>query len=145
MERTFGVVDADAMREVGRRLGQALRAGDLVVVSGPLGAGKTTLTQGIATGMGVVDPVTSPTFVIARVHASSGGPDLVHVDAYRLSSLAEVDDLDLDVSMEQSVTVVEWGEDKVESLSSQRIEVRIERDVDPRLVTIRSDSRELDV
>jgi len=95
-------------RALGARLGPLLRAGDLVVLTGPLGAGKTALVQGIGAGMGVQGRIASPTFVIARVHPSGrrGGPALVHVDAYRLGSLDEVDDLDLDVSADASVTVV---------------------------------------
>src|SRR6202042_2104076 len=90
------VATAESMRDLGRELATRLRAGDLVILTGPLGAGKTTLVQGIGAGLGVRGPVTSPTFVIARVHPSlSGGPDLVHADAYRLTSPAEVDDLDL--------------------------------------------------
>lgn len=119
---------AQDTREAGRRLGRRLRAGDLVILSGELGAGKTTFTQGLAEGLGARGPVTSPTFVIARVHpALDGGVPLVHVDAYRLGSLAELDDLDLDASVEDSVTVVEWGEGKAEVLSGRRFEVRIER------------------
>src|ERR1051326_3201561 len=99
------------MKEFGRRLAGVRRAGDLVLRSGPLGAGKTTLVQGIAEGLKVRGPITSPTFVIARVHPSlSGGPALVHADAYRLGGTLEVDDLDLDESLSESVTVVEWGE-----------------------------------
>ena len=110
----------------GRRLAALLRAGDLVVLTGPLGAGKTTLVQGIGEGLGVRGPVTSPTFVIARVHPSAdGGPDLVHADAYRLGSRAEVDDLDLDADLERSVTVVEWGEGLVEELADSHLEVSI--------------------
>jgi tRNA threonylcarbamoyladenosine biosynthesis protein TsaE len=124
-------VEAEAARdthEVGRRVGRRLRAGDLVILAGELGAGKTTFTQGLAEGLNVRGPITSPTFVIARVHPSlGGGAPLVHVDAYRLGSLAELDDLDLDTSVEDSVTVVEWGEGKAEVLSGQRLEVRIER------------------
>ena len=120
----------DAMHELGERLSRLLRAGDLVVLAGGLGAGKTTLTQGIGRGLGVRGDITSPTFVIARVHPSLvDGPPLVHVDAYRLGSLAEVDDLDLDASLEESVTVVEWGEDKVEDLSEDRLLVTLERPV----------------
>ncbi len=112
----------------GAALGALLEAGDLLVLNGPLGAGKTTLTQGLAGGMGVRGPITSPTFVIAREHPStSGGPALVHVDAYRLTSLAEVDDLDLDASLDDSVTVVEWGKGLVEDLSVDRLEVRLRR------------------
>jgi tRNA threonylcarbamoyladenosine biosynthesis protein TsaE len=115
------------MRGLGRRLATLLRAGDLVVLTGPLGAGKTTLVQGIGEGLGVRGPVTSPTFVIARVHPSvDGGPDLVHADAYRLGSRAEVDDLDLDADLERSVTVVEWGEGLVEELADSHLEVSIE-------------------
>ena len=115
------------MHELGRRLGAVLRAGDLVVLSGPLGAGKTTLVQGIGDGMAVRGPVTSPTFVIARVHpALAGGPGLVHVDAYRLGSVAEVDDLDLDASLDDCVTVVEWGEGLVEGLAADRLDISIE-------------------
>jgi tRNA threonylcarbamoyladenosine biosynthesis protein TsaE len=122
------VPDRDAMHDLGARLAGLLRAGDLVVLSGGLGAGKTTLTQGIGRGLGVRGEVTSPTFVIARVHPSTvGGPSLVHVDAYRLDSLDEVDDLDLDTSLADSVTVVEWGEGKVEGLAEDRLLVAIER------------------
>ena len=114
------------MRGLGRRLAGLLTAGDLVVLTGPLGAGKTTLVQGIGEGLGVRGPVTSPTFVIARVHPSlDGGPDLVHADAYRLGSRAEVDDLDLDADLERSVTVVEWGEGLVEELADSHLEVTI--------------------
>ena len=127
-------------QEVARGLGERLRAGDLVILSGELGAGKTTFTQGLAEGLGVRGPITSPTFVIARVHPSLvGRAPLVHVDAYRLGSLAELDDLDLDASVEDSVTVVEWGEGKAEVLAGERLEVRIERpgaDDEARLVTI---------
>jgi tRNA threonylcarbamoyl adenosine modification protein YjeE len=100
------VADADAMRALGARIGQQARAGDVIVLDGELGTGKTTLTQGIAQGLGVSDAVTSPTFVIARIHPSARLP-LVHVDAYRLGSRAEVDDLDL--PWEESVGVIEWG------------------------------------
>lgn len=122
------LVDAEATRAFGERLATLLRAGDLVVLTGGLGAGKTTLTQGIGAGLGVRGPVVSPTFTIARVQPSLvGGPALVHVDAYRLSSLAEVDALDLDTSMEESVTVVEWGAGWVEPLAGDRLEVSVER------------------
>jgi tRNA threonylcarbamoyladenosine biosynthesis protein TsaE len=114
----FDVPTAQQMRALGARLAALLRAGDLVVLTGPLGAGKTTLAQGIGAGMSVRGPVTSPTFVIARVHpALRGGPALVHADAYRLGSRAEVDDLDLDADADSSVTVVEWGEGLVEDLA----------------------------
>ena len=120
------VASADDMLALGRRLAAVLRPGDLVVLNGALGAGKTTLVRGIGDGLGVRGPVTSPTFVIARVHPSlTGGPALVHADAYRLASPAEVDDLDLDASLETSVTVVEWGGGLVEGLAADRLEVSI--------------------
>ncbi|HEX9065824.1 MAG TPA: tRNA (adenosine(37)-N6)-threonylcarbamoyltransferase complex ATPase subunit type 1 TsaE [Streptosporangiaceae bacterium] len=116
------------MRAFGARLAGLLRPGDLVVLAGPLGAGKTTLVQGIGTGLGVRGPITSPTFVIARVHPSlRGGPDLVHADAYRLGSRIEVDDLDLDADLDHSVTVVEWGEGLVENLAAAHLLVDIGR------------------
>jgi tRNA threonylcarbamoyladenosine biosynthesis protein TsaE len=126
------VATAEQMRTLGRRLSELLRAGDLVVLSGPLGAGKTTLTQGIGAGLGVRGSVTSPTFVIARLHPSlSSGPDLVHADAYRLGSRAEVDDLDLDGDLATSVTVVEWGEGLVEDLAPSFLSVGILADEPP--------------
>ncbi|MEU4890806.1 tRNA (adenosine(37)-N6)-threonylcarbamoyltransferase complex ATPase subunit type 1 TsaE [Streptomyces sp. NPDC044780] len=125
------VTSPDQMRDVGRRLAKLLRPGDLVLLTGELGAGKTTLTRGMGEGLGVRGAVTSPTFVIARVHPSLGdGPPLVHVDAYRLSGgLDEMEDLDLDVSLPDSVVAVEWGEGKVEGLSEDRLHVVIQRTV----------------
>jgi tRNA threonylcarbamoyladenosine biosynthesis protein TsaE len=111
-------------RALGQAIAGLLRAGDLVLLLGPLGAGKTVLAQGIGAGLGVPGPVTSPTFVIARVHGGGRVP-LVHADAYRLGSVAEVDDLDLDASLPESVTVVEWGSGLVEQLSEARLEVRL--------------------
>ncbi|MBE4737057.1 tRNA (adenosine(37)-N6)-threonylcarbamoyltransferase complex ATPase subunit type 1 TsaE [Streptomyces caniscabiei] len=121
----------DQMLELGRRLAKLLRAGDLVMLNGELGAGKTTLTRGLGEGLGVRGAVTSPTFVIARVHPSLvQGPPLVHVDAYRLGGgLDEMEDLDLDVSLPDSVIVVEWGEGKVEELTDDRLNVVIHRAV----------------
>ena len=127
------VATAAEMRALGRRLAALLRAGDVVILSGPLGAGKTTLTQGIGAGLGVRGPVTSPTFVIARVHPSldrarglaASGPALVHADAYRLGSVLEMDDLDLDTDTATSVTVVEWGEGLAEGLAADRLEIAI--------------------
>lgn len=120
--------DADETRALGGRLAALLHAGDLVMLTGGLGAGKTTLAQGIGAAMDVRGRVSSPTFIIARVHPALGdGPDLIHVDAYRLTSLEEVDALDLDTSLEDSVTVVEWGRDKVEALSEDRLEITVAR------------------
>jgi tRNA threonylcarbamoyladenosine biosynthesis protein TsaE len=126
------VSTADEMRELGRRLASAAAPGDLVILSGGLGAGKTTLTKGIGDGLGVRGPITSPTFVIARVHPPVGpavdgpGPSLVHADAYRLGGVLELDDLDLDTDLASSVTVVEWGEGLAEGLSADRLEIAID-------------------
>ncbi|WP_158881187.1 tRNA (adenosine(37)-N6)-threonylcarbamoyltransferase complex ATPase subunit type 1 TsaE [Amycolatopsis anabasis] len=123
----------------GRELGRSLRAGDLVLLAGPLGAGKTVLTRGIAAGLGVSGRVSSPTFVLARVHpAGERGVPLVHVDAYRLGGdLAQLDDLDLDTDLEASAVVVEWGEGAAERLSADYLVVRLtRRDDDVRLVTL---------
>ena len=130
------VATAARMRDLGRSLATVLRAGDLVILSGGLGAGKTTLTQGIGDGLGVRGPITSPTFVIARVHpplapsAATGElpPALVHADAYRLASALELDDLDLDTDTAASVTVVEWGEGLAEGLAADRLEITISPD-----------------
>lgn len=120
------------MRELGRRLAGWLRAGDLLLLSGPLGAGKTTFTQGLAAGLGVRGRVTSPTFVIARLHpaADGGGPGLMHADAYRLESPEELDDLDLDTHLGDSAAVIEWGEGIAEGLAAQRLEIAIDRHAD---------------
>ena len=128
---------AAAMRDLGRRLAGLLRAGDLVILAGPLGAGKTTLVQGIGEGLGVRGPVTSPTFVIARVHPplTGSGPALIHADAYRLASIAEVDDLDLDTG--PAVTVVEWGKGLAEGLAEDRLEISVEPDPDGEERTVR--------
>ncbi|MFD3700479.1 tRNA (adenosine(37)-N6)-threonylcarbamoyltransferase complex ATPase subunit type 1 TsaE [Streptomyces sp. NPDC058646] len=130
-ETVITIDSPDAMRELGRRIAGLLRPGDLVLLTGELGAGKTTLTRGLGEGLGVRGAVTSPTFVIARVHPSLGeGPPLVHVDAYRLGGgLDEMEDLDLDVSLPESVVVVEWGDGKVEELSDDRLHVVIARAV----------------
>ena len=111
-----------------RALAARLRAGDLLILTGDLGAGKTTLTQGLGEGLGRARRVTSPTFVISRVHPSRGiGPALVHVDAYRLGGAAELDDLDLDTDVDEAVTVVEWGEGLAEALSNDRLELSLRR------------------
>ena len=121
------VVDTPAlMHSLGIELAHAVREGDVLVLTGPLGAGKTTLTRGIGEGLHVRGPVTSPTFVLARTHPSLvGGPPLVHVDAYRLSNVMELDDLDIDFA--HSITVVEWGRGMVEQLSDSWLDVEIER------------------
>lgn len=127
----FAVADPAATARLGRRLAAVLRPGDLVMLSGELGAGKTTLTRGLGEALGVRGAVTSPTFVIARVHPPLGaGPALVHVDAYRLGGgLDDMEDLDLDVSLADSVVVVEWGEGVVEELTENRLQLRIDRAV----------------
>jgi len=125
---TVATGDAEETRALGARLARLLRAGDLVMLSGGLGAGKTTLAQGIGAALEVRGRVSSPTFIIARVHpALSDGPDLIHVDAYRITSLEEIDALDLDSSLDRSVTLVEWGEEKVEALSPDRLEIQVRR------------------
>jgi tRNA threonylcarbamoyladenosine biosynthesis protein TsaE len=146
------VPTAARMQEIGEWLAPLLRVGDLVLLTGDLGAGKTTLTQGIGAGLAVRGPITSPTFVIARVHPSlRGGPALLHVDAYRLRRWDEVADLDLEMTMDEAVTVVEWGTGLAEGLSDDRLEITIFRahgdrpssraagdpDDDPRTLTVR--------
>ena len=126
MSVQIAVPTADDMRELGVRLATLLRAGDLVVLTGSLGAGKTTLAQGIGAGLNVRGGVTSPTFVISRVHRDGRVP-LVHVDAYRLSGMADVDDLDLDATTEEAVTVVEWGHGLVEQLAGEHLVVELDR------------------
>lgn len=120
----------EATAELGADLAARLRAGDVVLLSGELGAGKTTLTQGLGAGLGVRGPITSPTFVIARVHPSLvGGPALVHVDAYRLGDAVELEDLDLEASLAEAVTVVEWGRGLAEQLTDSYLEVELARAV----------------
>ncbi len=120
------VPTSDDMHAMGVRIGRELTAGDLLVLTGPLGAGKTTLTRGIGDGLGIRGPVTSPTFVLARTHPSLiGGPPLVHVDAYRLSDALELDDLDIDFA--GSVVIVEWGRGLVDAVASRWIDVDIDR------------------
>ncbi|MGO1319950.1 MAG: tRNA (adenosine(37)-N6)-threonylcarbamoyltransferase complex ATPase subunit type 1 TsaE [Galactobacter sp.] len=121
---------AEATQALAARLAGVLSAGDLIILVGELGAGKTTFTQGLGQGLGVKGRIASPTFVLSRVHSSAtGGPDLVHVDAYRLGSAAEVTDLDLEESMDRSVTVVEWGRDRAEDLAPSRLEIELVRPV----------------
>ncbi len=129
------LADAAATENLGRRLATILSAGDLVVLIGGLGAGKTTLTRGLGDGLRVRGPVTSPTFVISRRHPSlAEGPALVHVDAYRIGSAGEMDDLDLDV--DDAVTVIEWGTGLVEHLADSRLEVCITVTEDSRVATL---------
>ncbi len=126
---TVRCTSAAATRDLASALAARLRAGDLLVLTGGLGAGKTTFTQGLAAGLGVAEAVTSPTFVLARVHRSTTGrPTLVHVDAYRLSGAEELDDLDLDTDLDRCITVVEWGAGLAEVLSRDRLEVTLELD-----------------
>ncbi|MET1064919.1 MAG: tRNA (adenosine(37)-N6)-threonylcarbamoyltransferase complex ATPase subunit type 1 TsaE [Arthrobacter sp.] len=132
-ERTLEVRTADETHALAAGLGAQLRAGDLVVLTGELGAGKTTFTQGLGEGLGVRAGIISPTFVLVRIHpnlpdgARPGGPDLVHVDAYRLGTASEIDDIDLENTMDSAVTVVEWGRGRVEHLSESRLEVDLVR------------------
>jgi tRNA threonylcarbamoyladenosine biosynthesis protein TsaE len=130
----YRLAEADDTRRLGAALAQRLRAGDLVVLTGPLGAGKTALTQGIGAGLGVTG-VTSPTFVLAREHRGGRLP-LVHVDAYRIGSALELDDLDLDSDLADSVTVVEWGAGLVEALAESWLEVLLERAADSETRTV---------
>ncbi|KQY56579.1 MULTISPECIES: tRNA (adenosine(37)-N6)-threonylcarbamoyltransferase complex ATPase subunit type 1 TsaE [unclassified Nocardioides] len=126
--RRFTLPTAEDATAFGERIAGLMRAGDLVILTGELGAGKTTFTRGLGAGLEVRGGVTSPTFVIARVHPSLvGGPSLVHVDAYRLGSIDELDDLDLDTSLDEAVTVVEWGAGVAEGLADDRLEISLLR------------------
>ena len=118
------------MIELGKKLALNFQVGDLVVLDGVVGAGKTTLTKGIAVGLGITEVITSPTFVISRVHSSTATkPDLVHVDAYRLGAITELDSLDLESSLDDSITVVEWGAGLIEVLTAESWLIKIARDV----------------
>lgn len=142
-EGTAELETADDTMAFGARLGAELRAGDVVVLSGPLGAGKTVLAKGIAQAMDVDGPVTSPTFVLARVHRArrEGAPAMIHVDMYRLlddgraNLLDELDSLDLDTDLEDAVVVVEWGEGLAERLSDNHLDIRLERGTDSEVRT----------
>lgn len=137
---TVFLPDRAATLRYGSALARLLRAGDLLILGGPLGAGKTTLVQGIGAGLGITDPITSPTFVIARVHRDGRVP-LVHADAYRLGGVDELDDLDLDMDLDDAVTAVEWGEGIAEHLAEEYLLVSIDRESteagDGRTVTLR--------
>jgi tRNA threonylcarbamoyladenosine biosynthesis protein TsaE len=136
MTTRLSIPDADAMEELGARLAVLLVAGDLVVLDGPLGAGKTTLTRGLGAALGARGAVTSPTFVLAREHPTVSGVPLVHVDAYRLATARELDDLDLDY--DGAIVVVEWGAGKLDGVADSWIDISIARDSldDARDVTI---------
>ncbi len=126
------VPTADHMRQLGAVLAKVLKPGDVLVASGELGSGKTTLAQGIGQGLNIEGPVISPTFVLSRIHPGRhGGPNLVHVDAYRLGSAAELEDIDLDATLADSVTLIEWGSGLAEGLSESRLEIDIIRSTDP--------------
>lgn len=129
----FSTATAAQTQLLAANLARLLRAGDLIILSGELGAGKTTFTQGLGRSLGVREGIISPTFVLVRIHpnlpdgSNPGGPDLVHVDAYRLTSPGEIDDIDLENTMDSSVTVVEWGVDRVEHLAPSRLEIDLVR------------------
>lgn len=129
MSFTITVNSSEQTRAAGELLAKHLRRGDLVMLSGGLGAGKTTFTQGIGSGLQVKGRVSSPTFIVARVHPSlAGGPDLIHADAYRIKDLTDLETLDLDSTLDQAITVIEWGEGKTEQLSADRLEIEIQRE-----------------
>jgi tRNA threonylcarbamoyladenosine biosynthesis protein TsaE len=122
----------DQLREIARRVAGECRAGDVLVLTGELGAGKTTFTQGLAVGLGITDAVTSPTFVISRVHRHPGGGlSLVHVDAYRVGSIGELDDIDLEADLDSSVVAIEWGRGLADDLSPCGLDIVISRSDDP--------------
>ncbi|WP_425860052.1 tRNA (adenosine(37)-N6)-threonylcarbamoyltransferase complex ATPase subunit type 1 TsaE [Arthrobacter sp. TWP1-1] len=131
----FATGTAEQTQQLAGKLAALLRAGDLIILSGELGAGKTTFTQGLGRSLGVREGIISPTFVLVRIHPNMpdglnpGGPDLVHVDAYRLGTPGEIDDIDLENTMDSSVTVVEWGVDRVEHLAASRLEIELVRAV----------------
>ena len=122
----FRIQDSDHMHLLGLAIAKVLRAGDLLLLNGPLGAGKTTLTRGIGEGLGAQGTVQSPTFVLARTHRTAVGPKLVHVDAYRLNSAVELDDLDIDFA--NSIVVVEWARDCVDGIAENWLQVDINRE-----------------
>ena len=133
------IASAQEMFDLGQKIGKQLKAGDLILLNGPLGAGKTALTQGIGAALGIAD-VTSPTFVISRTH--KGSLPLIHVDVYRLQESGNagiyLDDLDLDSARESAVTVIEWGGAESARLSDERLEIDIDRSEDARVVTYRA-------
>jgi tRNA threonylcarbamoyladenosine biosynthesis protein TsaE len=134
---TYRITDADAMAALGEKIGHLSRPGDLILLNGPLGAGKTIFVQGVGRALGISD-VTSPTFVISRIH--EGVMPLIHVDVYRLleagNAAAYLDDLDLDTAREDGLTVIEWGGVESARLSDDRLEITIDRSSEERIVTI---------
>ena len=141
----FATGTAEQTQHLAGKLAELLRAGDLIILSGELGAGKTTFTQGLGRSLGVREGIISPTFVLVRIHPNRpdgpnpGGPDLVHVDAYRLGTPGEIDDIDLENTMESSVTVVEWGVGRVEHLAASRLEIDLVRAVGASLPAARAE------
>ncbi len=130
---TLNIITSNAAetKALGKKLGTLLKAGDCVLLAGELGAGKTTFTQGLASALKIKGDVTSPTFVIAREHKSlADGPNLVHVDAYRLNTLAEISQLDLVTDIETAILVVEWGKGLVNDLVAEPIQITIDHNVD---------------
>lgn len=134
---TFHCATSEKTTQLGEQLGRHLRAGDVLILDGPLGAGKTTFTQGLSKGLKVRGPITSPTFVIYRIHPTiDSGPALIHLDAYRLNSLSEVDDLDIDSNLFNAVLVAEWGSGKLEGIADEYLVVNFVRhDDDSRSIT----------
>ena len=132
----FQIQDPEQMHQLGLAIAKVLKSGDLLLLNGPLGAGKTTLTRGIGEGLGALGTVQSPTFVLARTHRTAVGPKLVHVDAYRLNSALELDDLDIDFA--NSIVVVEWARDYIDGIAEHWLLVDINRDSEDesRLVNI---------
>ena len=132
----FQIQDPEQMHQLGLAIAKVLKSGDLLLLNGPLGAGKTTLTRGIGEGLGALGTVQSPTFVLARTHRTTVGPKLVHVDAYRLNSALELDDLDIDFA--NSIVVVEWARDYIDGIAEHWLLVDINRESEDesRLVTI---------
>lgn len=121
---------AEQMQALAARVSTHCRPGDVLLLTGDLGAGKTTFTQGFGRALGIREAITSPTFVIARVYRPTTGPGLVHVDAYRVGDSLELDDLDIDADLDDCITVVEWGDGKAERLSTDRLRIVIERSDD---------------
>lgn len=131
MTVTYIAKNVEQTQTIAKNLSAKLQKGDLVVLSGDLGAGKTTFTKGIGEGMKVSGQISSPTFIVARVHPSlNSGPDLIHVDAYRINGIEDLETLDLDSTIHEAVTVIEWGEGKVENMAQSRLEIKISRKQD---------------